>query len=169
MSRELLIMRHAKSDWSSGAATDFDRPLNMRGSRDAPKMGGWLKAQGLVPDYIIASPAQRAKETVLAVCAELEVDEEAIHWESRIYEAALNTLLQLLEQIPDSASCILMVGHNPGLEAVVHVLSGSSVPLSATGKGFTTANIAWLKIPESGSALDMGCGQLEQLVRPSEL
>ncbi len=57
MSRHLLLLRHAKSAWNTGAAKDFDRPLANRGERDAPTMGKWLKKQGLVPDTVISSPA----------------------------------------------------------------------------------------------------------------
>lgn len=53
MPRELLILRHAKSDWDSGAGTDFDRPLSRRGKHDAPRIGAWLYREGLVPDYVV--------------------------------------------------------------------------------------------------------------------
>ena len=59
--RRLLIMRHAKSDWGTPGEPDFDRPLAKRGQRDAPRMGEWLRAQGLVPDLVLASPARPRK------------------------------------------------------------------------------------------------------------
>jgi phosphohistidine phosphatase len=169
MSRQLLIMRHAKSDWGSGISSDFERPLNRRGSEDAPRMGRWMTTEGLEPDYILASPAQRARETVLAVCAELETDESDIHWEPRIYEASVDTLVELLEAVPAEVTRILMVGHNPGLEGVVQRLSGAGVPLSENGKGFTTANLAQLEIPMAGEMLGYQCARLIGVTRPSDL
>ena len=74
MSRELLILRHAKSAWDTPAETDFDRPLNGRGKRDAPRIGAWLMAQALLPDHVIASPARRARQTTRRVCKELGLD-----------------------------------------------------------------------------------------------
>ena len=64
---KLFIMRHAKSDWSVPAGSDFDRPLARRGVRDAPRMAAWLAQQGVLPGMIVSSPALRAKQTVLAV------------------------------------------------------------------------------------------------------
>jgi phosphohistidine phosphatase len=68
MSRELLLLRHAKSDWETGALDDFDRPLAKRGRKEAPGVGEWLLREGLVPDLVISSPAERAKETASLVC-----------------------------------------------------------------------------------------------------
>ena len=64
MSRELLILRHAKSSWDSDARTDFERPLAPRGLLDAPRVGAFLARQGLKPDFVVSSPAERARETV---------------------------------------------------------------------------------------------------------
>jgi phosphohistidine phosphatase len=59
---QLIIMRHAKSDWASGNESDFDRPLAKRGSKDANRMGSWLAEQDLSPDIIIASPSGLNKQ-----------------------------------------------------------------------------------------------------------
>ena len=83
-------MRHAKSDWSTSASNDFDRPLSRRGDRDAPRMAAWLAQQSLLPDIIISSPALRTKQTVLAVVEKLGIPEQEIIWEASIYEASLD-------------------------------------------------------------------------------
>ena len=67
MPRELLILRHAKSAWDTNAPSDFERPLAKRGRRAAPRVGRWLEEQGLIPDHVVSSPAERAKQTVIAV------------------------------------------------------------------------------------------------------
>lgn len=155
MSRELLIMRHAKSGWD--AASDFERTLTAQGGSDALRMGGWISETEQHPDYILASPAQRAQETVLAVCEVLQIDPQQIHWEPRIYEASVETLIELLRGVPEHAARILLVGHNPGLAELVGQLSGE-IP-----RGFSPANIAWLALDE----VETGSARLKQLVRPS--
>ena len=62
--KTLLLMRHAKSSWDNPGLRDFDRPLNERGLKAAPLMGRYLRAQGIAPDLIVSSPAQRAQQTV---------------------------------------------------------------------------------------------------------
>ncbi len=153
MSRELLVMRHAESGWD--AASDFERTLTARGQQHARQMGEWLNGEGLVPDYVVASPAQRARETVLTVCAAVGVSEQQIVWEPEIYEASLQTLMTLLQAIPEQAQRILMVGHNPGVAQLVQVLTGGHLA------GFSPANIAWLML----NGIEAGTGDLKQLVR----
>lgn len=67
----LLIMRHAKSDYPTGIASDFERPLNKRGLKDVPRMAHLVRAFGPVPDVVLSSPAVRAKQTAAAMAADL--------------------------------------------------------------------------------------------------
>lgn len=154
MSRELLILRHAESGW--GAASDFERTLTEKGGHDAAQMGAWIHESELLPDYILASPAQRAKETVRAVCGALGVDAGEVHWEPRIYEASVDTLMELLQGLPESAERILMVGHNPGLVELIFKLSGEAPA------GFSPANLAWLLLDQ----VEPRGAQLKQWVQP---
>ncbi len=62
--KELLIMRHAKSAWDVSYSTDFERPLNKRGRKAAPRMGEFMADRGLLPDLIVSSPAARAKADI---------------------------------------------------------------------------------------------------------
>ncbi len=122
MKRELLVLRHAKSAWDTGARTDFERPLSGRGRRDAPRMGRFLAERGLVPDHVVSSPAERARQTVLAVCAELGLGEDAVRWDERIYHASTGALMDVLAESPAGAHRVLIAGHNPGLEMLVQTL-----------------------------------------------
>lgn len=78
MPRELLLLRHAKSDWDSDVASDFERPLAKRGKNDAPKVGSWLYREGLVPDHVVSSPATRARQTAIKVCKRLDFKKRRI-------------------------------------------------------------------------------------------
>lgn len=164
---ELLILRHAKSDWSTGEA-DFDRPLNPRGQRDAPRMGNWLKSQGLTPNLVLSSPARRARETTLAVVQALALDEEAIRWEAGIYEAHPGALMTVLRRCPAGTGRVLMVGHNPGLEQLLlRLCPRLSIP--ADGKLLPTATVAHLQLSLDWPELEPGSGELHTLMRPREL
>ncbi len=167
MTRELLILRHAKSDWSMAAATDFERPLNQRGERDAPRMGRWLREQQLAPDRVVSSTALRARQTTLRVGSELGIDPAVIDWQPTVYEASLATLLHLLGECP-AAPRVLLVGHNPGLDELLLWLCPEA-PLTSDGKLLTTATLARLALPDDWSRLSRGSGRLLSLVRPREL
>ena len=169
MPRHLLIMRHAKSSWDSEAPSDFDRPLAKRGKKDVPRMGSWLREQGLTPDYVLSSPAQRARQTAVKVCHELGIQEDQINWEPGIYEASLPALLEILKDCPPAAQRVLLVGHNPGLELLVAYLCGKATPLPADGKLLPTAAVAVLTMPADWRPLRPGCAQLAAITSPRML
>ncbi len=169
MPRELLILRHAKSAWDTPAASDFDRPLNGRGKRDAPRMGAWLLAQELVPDHVIASPARRARQTARRVCKALGRDPDGVAWQPRLYLADVPTLLEALAGCPADASRVLLVGHNPGLEELLEYLGGTRLEPPPGGKRLPTATVARLALPDDWTHLAAGQGELLAWVRPRDL
>ena len=169
MPRELLVLRHAKSDWDSKSASDFDRPLNRRGKHDAPKVGSWLYREGLIPDHVVASPAERARQTALKVCKGLEIAKGRIVWDPEIYEATLTELLNVLARCPAQARTVLLIGHNPGLETLIRHLCGDDLELPEDGKLMPTAALARLEMPLSWETLERGCAQLLGVTRPRGL
>ncbi len=169
MPRELLILRHAKSDWDSSATTDYDRPLTRRGKHDAPKVGAWLYREGLVPDYVVSSPAERARQTAVKVCKGLEIGKGRIVWDPEVYEANLEDLLAVLARCPADASTVLLIGHNPGLEYLVRHLCGEDLESPADGKLLPTAALVRLEMPESWDNLERGCAALVAITRPRGL
>ena len=169
MSRELLVLRHAKSAWDTGAARDFDRPLSKRGRRDAPRVGRFLARERLAPDYVVSSPAVRARQTVIAACAELDIDEADIHWDERIYHAATGTLMDVLADTPADANRVLIAGHNPGLESLVQALCRERVPMPDDWKLMPTAAVAHLAIPTPWAEIDGGTAELLSLTRARSL
>lgn len=165
----LYLMRHAKSDWHSAAQADFDRPLNQRGTKDAVRMGQWLDAQGLRPEALLASPAQRARQTVLAVADTLGINESDVVFNKDLYLADRKTLLKILGTIPANIESVLLVAHNPGLDSLVEWLASEPPPLSGSGKLMTTAAIAVFELPAGWAKLQRGGTRLQQLQRPREL
>lgn len=168
MSRELYILRHAKSDWESGATTDGERPLNKRGRKDAPRIGNWMREHYLYPGLVLCSPALRARETLDAVAEELQLPPERIRIVDELYMANLGTLLKILRDIPEDSDSIMLVGHNPGLDDLVAYLSHETLPLTESGKLMTTATLAHFKLPDNWTELE-GKGELVEVVRPAEL
>ena len=115
MSKTLYLVRHAKSSWDDPSLQDFDRPLNKRGKRDAPEMGHLLAKQSASPDYVISSPAKRAKKTAEAIAEAVGYPSRKIQWEQAVYHAEPPTLLKCLQQVSESYASLMVVGHNPGL------------------------------------------------------
>jgi phosphohistidine phosphatase len=164
-SRELLVLRHAKAS-RGGHESDFDRPLTKRGRRDAPRMARWIKARDLLPDCIVSSPARRARETAELVVEELELAKDAIRWEPRVYEASARDLMTVLLDCPAAARRVLLVGHNPGLEDLVHRLAGGSVREPEEGKFLPTGALARLRVAVPWNELRAGAAELVDLARP---
>lgn len=157
--RELLIIRHAKSDWSDDSLEDFDRPLSDKGKKQACKMGHWLAEHDLIPDLILASPAQRAQQTLSRMTRHWDTKPDIIE-EPRLYEADLDTLLDIVRHLPDRHR-IAIVGHNPGLEDLLGWLTGNN----EDGR-LSTCAIAHLILPGDLSQLNAGEAKLTQKITP---
>jgi phosphohistidine phosphatase len=164
----LLMMRHAKSDWSDHAAADFDRTLTDRGKRDAKKMGTWLKKKKIIPDLIVSSPAARAERTALIVCREIGFDPACIILDKRMYEASRDDLLKIIAAHAQEAGCLLLIGHNPGLEELLDYLSSDQPETNSAGKVMTTAAIAVLDYGQRPITAGKGTARLVCLTRPRD-
>ncbi len=169
MSRELLVLRHGKSDWGSKAARDFDRPLAKRGRKAVKRMGRWLCEQKRWPDRILSSPALRTKQTALGLCRQAGLPAELISYREAIYEADIGTLLNVLAESDPEATRVMLVGHNPGCEELVAHLTGQSIPAESQSPPLPTAALAHLAMPDDWARLERGCARLLALIRPREL
>jgi len=126
--KTVLVMRHAKSDWGNPDLADFDRPLNTRGERDAPRMGTLLKEEDRRPDMIMASAARRAQQTAEAVAAAIEYPGQ-IEARAALYGSGAVSYLEAIRGLPDEVGRVLVVGHNPSVEELVGVLTGTAVTM----------------------------------------
>jgi len=160
--KTLLLMRHAKSSWDEAGLADFDRPLNDRGRRAAPFMGEVLRREGLVPDVIVSSPAERARQTTDSVVAAGDFDRRIV-FDENIYEASANALRQVAERLEESAGSAMLVGHNPGMEDFIRYLTGEIEPMP-------TAAVAVISLEvETWADVTGRCGRLEMVLRPRDL
>lgn len=159
--KTLLILRHAEAGWDSADLPDFERPLNERGLAEAPFVGNLMRERNVRAGLILSSPARRARETATLVkkaagfAAEIRRDE-------RIYEASPISLLYLLAETPDEFESVLLVGHNPGLEGLIKILTGGIQPLPTAALAQIELNI------EHWNEIAAETGKLNFIVRPKD-
>ncbi len=162
--RRLILMRHAKSSWTSGVLSDHERPLKKRGQRDAPRMARALRDRGWSPALVHSSDAKRTRETWARMAPEL--DKPEVSFTRDLYLAKLGAIQRLIAELDDGKEGpVLLLGHNPGMETALEFLCGQTETM-------TTANVAllqakkgsWKKLsrtPDSWELVDM--------LRPKEL
>lgn len=170
---ELLLLRHAKSDWKDTSLGDFERPLAGRGRRAAPRMGEYLQARGLQPDLVLCSSARRARETLELVLTALASAPE-ISYLKTLYLAPPSRLLDILRRQSPENGRILLIGHNPGLERLALGLARTtagqddSAAARRMAEKFPTAALARLRIP-AWDSLGREPAELVEFVRPRDL
>lgn len=161
--KTLLILRHAKSSWDNPALSDYDRPLNKRGKRDAPRIGKHIKQQSLVPEYILTSSAKRARKTASKVAKACGYKDKIIRSDD-LYHAPLGVYYENIQKLPNKYQRIMVVGHNPTMEQLVSHLSGEF-------QRMPTAAIAHIELPiEEWKMLELSTkGKLVNLWIPKSL
>ena len=139
--RTLILLRHAKSDWS-GDEADIARPLAKRGRRQAPDAGRWLAAHLDSVDLAIVSPASRAVSTWDLVAAQLDALPRT-RIDDRVYAASDQELLTVVRELPDDIETVALVGHNPGIEDLASLLTGESAPMPTSALAVITLPDRW--------------------------
>lgn len=124
---QLTLIRHAKSSWDDPTLSDFDRPLNKRGMKNAPLMGKIISKHGLVFDRIVASPALRAITTARLIAAKQGFPEQDIQQREELYDASGSELLDCVHSLDSQYQSIALVAHNPGLTDLCNRLGGESI------------------------------------------
>lgn len=169
--RRLMLLRHAKSDWSRTGQRDHDRDLSTRGQAAAPRIGAYLAERALIPDCVLVSTARRTRETWKLVAAALPARVKAI-FDERIYEAQPGHILDAIRDIPASCQCLLVIGHNPGLQELALKLTrdGSQDALDRLAEKFPTAGLAIIDVPiDDWANLHSRSGRLDSFITPRDL
>jgi phosphohistidine phosphatase len=172
MTRQLILLRHAKSDWPD--VPDRDRPLAKRGRRDAPRIGRWLHEHGYQPDVVVCSDARRTRQTWDLVAPELG-GSPAVRFEPRAYAATALTLLYLVQELPSRYRTALLIGHNPGLSELATSLAAPPESDRADDNGppaaisLPTAAAAVFEFPGDWPSLTPGQTRLLDHIKPAEL
>jgi phosphohistidine phosphatase len=156
MSRTVYLLRHAKSSWDDPELADIERPLAPRGRKAAKKIASYLRNHDVHPELVLCSPAARARETLAAI-GEGEIRPE-------LYGASAAELLLMIRGLPDDASSVLLVGHNPGMGD----LAGAFAPLP--GGTFPTGALATFAFDcEHWADIEPGGADVVGYVVPREL
>ncbi len=132
--KTLYLARHAKSSWKYEELSDFERPLNSRGRRDAPLMGAVLNRMNIKPDLIISSPASRAITYARILAEHVGYPLKRLRTDERIYEATPDDLLEVIHSVSDRHAALMLFGHNPSLTWLSNSLSNyriDNIPTSA--------------------------------------
>jgi phosphohistidine phosphatase len=132
-------------------------------------MAVWLQQQGLVPDHVVASPAERALVTAEKTCKAMGIGSKIIQKEKRVYAARLDDLLETLKDCPKKAKRVMLVGHNPGLEELLLYLAGSSEKLPEESKLLPTGTLVRLTMPANWKKLGCDCARLESITQSGNL
>jgi phosphohistidine phosphatase len=161
--RVLTIVRHAKSSWDYSELSDFERPLNDRGRRDAPAMAQRLARLPPRPDRLLSSPAVRALTTATLFAEALGFRFEDIAVNARIYDASLGTLLKVVAGLDDDDRHVVLFGHNPGVSELAHALGPcdfDELPTCGVAR-FEFATKSWHDV-------DAGQGRLVHYIFPKD-
>ena len=145
----LYLLRHGKSDWSIGASSDFDRPLNERGDKETLQMGTYMLDKRYIPDCIISSPAKRTTETLENIVTKLSYTGE-VDFRENLYLASSEKIQKEID-LKDCDS-LLVIGHNPGIETLLNKIVG----------GYHTMKTSHLAV------IDFEKKELIDFIRPKE-
>jgi phosphohistidine phosphatase len=161
--KKIILARHAKSDWQNDLS-DFARPLNKRGQRDAPKMGIYLAKNYPKPSLIISSPANRALTTAKIIAKAFNYSEQDIIKNEHIYLASVDSLVNIIQNFDDKVNDIMLFGHNPGITLLstyfTRVFIDNVPTCGILGINFNVGK--W-------SEIEKGCGELEFFKYPKNL
>jgi phosphohistidine phosphatase len=167
----LLLLRHAKSDWSRPDLPDRDRPLNARGREAAPVIAAHILNRELIPQRALVSTAVRTRETWKLMIPFFPRKPETM-FEARLYESSPHAILSVIQETPASIRSLLVLGHNPGLQTLALALvgAGDAQARDNLAEKFPTAGLAVIDfITGPWSALRPGTGKLERFVTPRGL
>jgi phosphohistidine phosphatase len=167
----LSLLRHAKSSWNNPALPDQDRPLATRGVTDAPLMGHAMAERGIDPDLVLCSSARRTRDTLALVLPELKVEPEVVY-KDELYHASPDEMLQILHQIPPNASRLMIVGHNPEIQAFALDLVGSGPKhyRDRLEEKYPTAGLAVINFTSGNwEGVTVNSGSLNLFLSPKEV
>jgi phosphohistidine phosphatase len=163
-SKRLVLLRHAKSSWADLDVADHERPLTSRGRSAAASIGRHLHHRGVRPDLVLCSSAIRARQTLELVGLFPHAE---IRFEDRVYAAGAGDLFALLREVAATVDCVLLIGHNPGIEELATLLVKNA---QAWTEKFPTAAMADIRLPiRNWEALAKGVGDVQEFVVPRQL
>lgn len=169
--RRLILLRHAKSDWSAAGRPDHDRELALRGSDAAVKIGAYMARHALVPDLVLCSTAARSRRTWALVAEAFAVPPDVIY-DDRLYEVGAKAILEVIRAARPQVHALAVIGHNPGLHDLAELLiaSGDIETRQRLLQKFPTGGLAVIDFPiDEWQKLHANSGRLDRFVTPRSL
>ena len=169
--RRLMLLRHAKSDWTCPGVGDRDRGLTQRGRESALKVGEYMACHALGPDLAVCSPVARARDT-WAIVSQAFADPPPLHYEERLYETKAEAILQVISGTEPSVHALLVVGHNPGLRDLAELLiaTGDLEVRRRLLEKFPTAGLAVIDFAlDESTRIHPRAGRLDRFIVPRQL
>ncbi|MDQ1020655.1 SixA phosphatase family protein [Streptomyces afghaniensis] len=166
--RTIVLFRHAKADWPQ--VSDHERPLADRGRKEAAEAGRRLADTGIAFDLALCSTAVRTRETWKLAVQEFPQRPKTVY-EERIYDASPGELIAVLNETPDDARNILVIGHNPAIQGLADILAGTAEGDARdrmSRRGFPAAAFALLSFSGSWKSLEPGVATLRDYWAPTE-
>lgn len=161
--KTLYLMRHAKSSWEDKNIEDIDRPLNERGNRNAPFMGQIMQQNGILPEEIITSSAERNLATLRHICPIIDFPFSNVKVDYNLYNAPVATIIMTIKEVPEYINSLMIVGHNPGMTDLVVYLSGTPID------NIPTCGIVELHYPrKSWMEIDLGTCEFKRFEYPKK-
>jgi phosphohistidine phosphatase len=153
--KTLYLVRHAKSSWDNPDLKDYERPLNDRGLRDAPRMGKRVKEREITPDLMLSSPAERAISTCRTIASVIGYSADRIKTDRRVYHADEDDLFSVLKELNENQKTVMLFGHNPGFTYFANTLLNENI------MNIPTCGIVGCKIKINfWKEIKPGCGEL---------
>lgn len=121
--KELILIRHAKSDWANESVKDIDRHLNDRGYADAYQLSQWYKSEFTLPDLMVSSPATRAINTAFIFARTFGTQEAQVTIQGNLYESTMQDYLKVISSIDKKYSRVMLFGHNPAITNLTNELN----------------------------------------------
>lgn len=168
--RTLTLVRHAKAEHVQGKP-DHDRELAPRGRRDAHAIGVWLSdpSHPVVHELTLCSTSERTRQTLDGIRAG-GATVNGTRFDERIYDASAAGLLEVLREVPDTVSSVLIIGHAPGIPvlatSLAHNDSGSTDVQDRLSLGFPTSGLAILGFDGNWAELAPETAYLRDFVVP---
>ena len=158
--RRLILMRHAESPWEGVEAPDHERPLGVVGREQGPRVGASLVEKGRLPEIVLSSDAQRTRET-FAGLSQAFVTKVEVRFLSSFYQFGQAAAEDEMLMLPETVSCALLLGHNPGREHLVEALTGKAIAMEPA-----SAVVMSQELNSWKDAASAGLWELEDVISP---
>jgi phosphohistidine phosphatase len=169
VTRQLFVLRHAKSSWEQTGLDDHERPLAPRGHKAVKALAEHLHSNDIEPTVVLCSSSRRTRET-------LEGVKPGGEWliEPELYGAGASTVLDRLRHVAEDTRSVMVIGHNPAMQVLVLRLAGggdgqAEGELGEVQRKFPTGALATLEFECHWDELGPGCARLTSYVRPKQL